>query len=407
MAKLLRTGMTMLTLAAMLSGCGASALPTTGLKARVAAKATAGITVENGGAIALKGTPIALQSEGRRLQQAANVAITYQAQVAPVVVEGETVQANDLLTCGCDGAAFIAYNTQGPTFNGAIQIIDSANPAKPRVLSTIRFPGMDVNALFQEGSTLFFAGQADPDRFGYKAFVGRINLDNPSGEAIMASIRGLRSHAATSLTRQGTSLYVGVGAKDGGVVEVDANFREVSFSPRSDVRALANHGNGLVALAGTTDGPEAQAELKGLAGSQVQLNFPDFASRYGKATLEVNQDLAVLGLGEAGLQLRRLSTGAEAYRLANPSNSPEEATNGASLDGELLFTANGAYGFRVVKVNPKAAFGAGFGSVVGFHRLTGAAYEGKGHSANLVRYRQGQLFVAMGKGGVGLYSLAQ
>lgn len=392
--------------AASLAACGQAA-PAALKATRAAAKPGAAVTVQSGGAIAIKGLPIQLQTEGRRLQQSAELGITYQAQVAPVTVEGEVVQANDLLTCGCDGGAFIAYNTQGPSFNGAIQILDTARAEAPRVISTIRFPGMDVNALFQEGSTLFFAGQADPERFGFKAFIGRVDLNRPDGAAIMGSIRGLRSHAATSITRQGTSLFVGVGARDGGVVELDANLREIGFTPRSDVRALANHGTGLVALAGTTDGTEAEAELKGLAGSSAQLAFPDFASRYGKATLEVHQDLAVLGLGEAGLQLNRLSTGSQVYRLANPTASPEHATNGASMDGELLFTANGAYGFRVVRVNSKMPFGASFGQVVGFHQLTGPAYEGKGHSANLVRYRQGQLFVAMGKGGVGLYRLAQ
>lgn len=399
-------------------GCATTPPPGTTPRPNGAVKPNAvkpgAITVEEGGAVVAKNVAITLEADtaasggARSLQQAAAAAaglkFTYLAQVPPVKLGEVVTQANDLVACNCGDAAFIAYNLAGEDFGGAVQILDTTSKDRPRVLKTIAFPGMDINALFQDENKLYFGGAANPDFFPYRSFVGVIDLNDPTADKIIGSIKGLPSFGVTGIARGGEWLWVGVGARDGGVVKMDQNLQQVEFLQRDDVRAVAPVTGGAVALSGTVDSLQEQGKIYGLGGPSINIAMPDFGSRYAKATLETTAGgLGIATLSAAGLQVRQLSTGALRYSLANPSDSDKETANGASLDANHLFVAQGEYGFRVVRVKDANATGAAFGEQVGVHRLSGALYEGQQLSANLVRAKAGFVMVAAGVGGVHLY----
>lgn len=405
-----------LAVVAVALGCNvATTAPTTGAKptATKAGAAKPGpITIEEGGALVAKNLPVALEADAaastgvRQLQQAAAAGLkfTYLAQVPPVKLGDTVVQANDLATCSCGDAAFLAYNLAGDDFGGAVQILDTSNKERPRVLKTISLPGMDVNAVFQDEQRLYFGGSANPDYFPYRSFIGVIDLNNPTADAIVASIKGLPSYGVTSISRGGAWLWVGVGAREGGVVKLDQNLQQVAFTERDDVRAIAPTATDAVALAGTTDSLEEKGSLFSLGAPTIKVALPDFGSRYAKATLETTASgLGIASLSASGVEVRDLASGELRFALANPSDSPKEAANGASLDGNHLYVAQGEYGFRVVRVKDATAKGAAFGELVGMHRLTGSLYEGQQLSANLVRAKGGLVMVASGVGGVNLY----
>jgi hypothetical protein len=374
------------------------------------------ITVTEGGTIVSKDEPITLTKDtAKKYGVKADLAATafpydmrYVSQVPPVKVGNDTVQANDLLICKCGSAAYIGYNIAGDKFGGAIQIIGTTDKSKPTVLREIKLPSMDVNTLYLDGDWLYFGGQADPDVWGFKSYMGRLNTANPSGTDIAKSFIAMPSHAVTSIAKYNNQFYVGAGARDGGVQVLDANLAKVSFKALPDVRSVDFSSKGVIALAGTTDNQAHNGSLVTLSDAAATIGLPDFESDYAKGTLEIDSlGYAHLGLSKSGYQVYNPASKSLLFSLPNPSTNALEATNGVSTDGNLAFVANGEYGFRVVQILDRTQKNEKFGGLAGYHQLKGAAYDGKSYSANFLRFKNDYLFVASGLGGVNIYNVVK
>jgi hypothetical protein len=74
-----------------------------------------------------------------------------------------------------------------------------------------------------------------------------------------------------------------------------------------------------------------------------------------------------------------------------------------SSDSDLIFSANGEWGFRVFSVQNKQFNATTVAGYYPFEGLTDA--EDKNYSANHVEYKSGHLFVAAGVGGVQIFTL--
>lgn len=406
------------TLALALAAAGCMAQPpattTPAGQSSTSSGAARGITVTEGGTTVDKNETITLTSDaapGTRGLQATtpfNYTINYVSQVPPVTVNGATVQANDILVCSCGSTAYIAYNIAGDAFGGAIQILDTTDKNHPRVVREIKLPEMDVNALYLDGGILYFGGQANPDAWDFKSYIGKLDTANPDGAAIAASFKALRSHTVTSITKANGKFYVGVGAKDGGVEIRKADLSADSFKSYPDVRSVQAPGGTVFALAGTVDNSATTGRLIKLGTTDTVTNLDNFRSTYTKATLDMpTADLAFLGMSASGFQVLKPGSTAKVFSLANPTTSELDATNGVSTDGDLAFVANGEYGFRVVQILDRTKTGSAFGRLAGHHQLSGAAYDNHEYSANFLRYRNNYLFVASGLGGVNIYRLTQ
>jgi hypothetical protein len=363
------------------------------------------ISVQQGGAITVTNRRIELTPEKAVLQLKAvktfPYTITLDAQVPRVMVGGKVTEAADVAISKDGALAAIAYNTAGEPFGGAVQLVDIHDVAAPKILRQIEFPNMDVNCVTLDGGTLYFGGAANPDVWSFRSFVGSIDVQNPTSSAITNSLRGLRSYGATAIVARPDRLYVGVGARDGGIELFDKSLRSTGFVASTDVRALAVDGNDVVALAGTTDGTATTGKIFHVDDTTKTTPIANFGSDYAKATLEVDsKGLSLLALSASGLSV--LSAGKEIFKLSNPGTDKTVATNGASMDDNLIFSANGEYGFRVLQVLDRAATGAAFASVVGFHAPEVVAGTQKA-SANFLRYKAGTLAVAEGVSGLGLY----
>lgn len=373
-----------------------------------------GIIVKTDGSVEAKDVPIELEAEGTGtasyLTQAKAdfaYALTYVARVPAVTVGSGIVMASDIKVNG--NTAYIAYNTQGERFAGAVQILDISDKAKPRITREIQFSDLKVNKLFLDGKTLVFGGGANPDRYAFRSYVGKIDLDKIDSAQIGSSIKGLRSYATTGITKHGNSYYVGVGARDGGIEVLNGDLAETSFLPYPDVRDLDRYESGVVAVSGMTDNSNATGKvlLVGENGKNTELPLQNFKSDYAKSTVQMNSHQAFLGLSQLGFQVIDLKSQATVFSLANPDSDVNHVTNSVSCEGDLVFVANGEYGFRVLTIADSQATGAGFASLVGYHSLMGAAYDGQRYSANDLRYANGYLFVASGAGGVNVYSVVK
>ena len=328
------------------------------------------------------------------------------ARIPAVIVDGSPVHANDIVISGND--AYIAYNFAGDPFRGAIQFIDISRKGEPEIVEEILLPSMDVNALYVDGNDLIFGGAADPDIWGFKSFVGRINTNDISPTEIAASITQLPSHAVTGITKKSGSFKITVGAAGGKLVTLSDDFGTQTSMNLSDARDIAEYQNGVIVIAGTTDNEEANGKVVLVEGddtSGTEITVADFGSDYHKATVEVFEGTtALLALSEAGFKVLDLSD--ESFIFEAPNPEMEDGlpyTNSVSSDGSLIFSANGEWGFRVFSVSGKQFDEAILAGYYPFEGVTDSS--GQNYSANHVEYKSNNLFVASGAGGVQVFTL--
>jgi hypothetical protein len=356
-------------------------------------------------------TLISLESEDPSRAPVENFEYTIEqiAQIDPTIVNGHTVQANDILIFG--PKAYVAYNTAGPVFDGAIQVIFKLGK-KVFLTMEIQFSDMDIICLYRQGSEIIFGGMANPDVFeGKRSFIGRINLIRPKASDIADSIVFLSSYAATGVTSYDDNVYVSLGAADGGIKILDKDMVPVQGTLdepdilADDIRDIGNFDDGVIALAGTTDSDASTASLLILKDGALDNSIPieNFDSPEAKATVEVNDNYAYLGLSAKGFQVYDMISEELLFTCDNPDEDPLHVTNSISYNDNLIFSANGEYGFRVLDYTPSASSA----EIVGYYSFDGLMDdEGQNYSANHIAFRSKYLIVASGAGGVLFYELS-
>jgi hypothetical protein len=362
--------------------------------------------------------PAARKAGGWRTPVPTDYYIRYVARIPAVTVGGELVQANDISfdTSGKNTAA-VAYNCAGPTFMGAVQIVSVSNPRRPRIRNEIAFPGMDINAVEFVDGMIYFTGFADVDTYGNKNFFGVIDPGNVDTTAIMDGLVWFdnSSWAGTGIAYDGTDFYVSVGAAGGEIEIVDGTMASTgSLAPYIDIRDVDPCSDGIIALQGS-DGATPQVLIFDSSdmSSPSAIGIGSTVAAENKATIEVyGGDYALLGLSGSGFKLLDIPNGNFDYQLDNPSASwtTAVATNSVSSDGDLIFTANGEYGFRVLKFEYGHWWGDPDVEIVGFYPFDDQQIGSQYFSANHVEAKRNSrnstsLFVAGGVGGVLIFNL--
>lgn len=328
------------------------------------------------------------------------------AEIPSVSVEGDMVQANTIEITG--STAYVAYNYAGEPFRGAIQIIDISKKGEPEITEEIKLSSMDVNALYVDGSDLIFGGAADPDIWGFKSFIAWINTNNIDITDITASVTELPSHAVTGITKRDGSFYVTVGAADGELIKLTDDFEEELSLNLPDGRDIEAYQNGVIVIAGTTDSEEDHGKVVLMPGNdttRTEMEIIDFGSDYHKATIEIyNGTIGLLALSESGMKIMDLDEEAMVFEADNPDMTDGlPYTNSVSSDGDLIFSANGEWGFRVFDVPGNDFDQTQLAGYYPFEGMTNDA--GQNYSANHVEYKSNHLFVASGSGGVQVFTL--
>jgi hypothetical protein len=322
-------------------------------------------------------------------------------EVASPVVDGHVVQASDVDLDTSTRIAVVAYGTAGPAHAGAVQVIDFADAAHPRLVSEILFHGADVHAVVRVGS-YYYAGVAR-DATDTPAAVEELRTF--SGGVFPTGLRRqLPSFAVTDLAAVGNDVMATCGDRDGGLAHLVRPVLQLSsFAPANDARGVAFGPAGEVRVVSGGAAPDlSRFATPGLA---LLAKAPVDGLRYAqtKGTIEVVGSWSYVGAGDGGFQVRD-ADGALLDQVANPASAqvaPELAvTNAVSVRGNLAFLACGALGVRVVDLgrwNPAAPAGTTAGLVV-----VGTIEFPDGVSSNMVKARSTILVVAAGNGGVKL-----
>ena len=359
------------------------------------------------------------------------MSITYVALVLPVSVDGITVQANDISIFGT--RAFVAYNAAGEAFAGAVLIIDITDPISPSVLQSIKFSGRDIHGIYYDNQSdeVIFGGASNPDIYNYRSFIGKINPSSPDINQINDSIKSLPSYGLNSICEYNNSYYVSVGAKDGQLIQLDKNFNTISATDISDIRSVTSFSGGTVALAGTTDQKKSEPNYGRLIlNSSTIVPIGSFDSPERKAKVVTirkgNSDIAFMAVSKEGLKVAKIESKDSkdskdskgvVYSISKPEGKNSD-TNSVTFDSNLLFEADGEYGFRIYTVDnglidkiPEKADPENVIVFAGEHKMTGELYQGQNYSANEIRYSAGNgknpgvLFVACGVGGLNIYTV--
>jgi hypothetical protein len=356
-------------------------------------------------------TPVLLESETSTRGHITNFEynITQISRIRPTTVNNHTVQANDILISG--NTSYVAYNTAGEIFDGAIQVIQKYGK-KIFLQYEIQFEDMDIICLSKHGNELVFGGMANPDVFdGKRSFIGKIDLRKPKSSKIVESFVFLSSYAATGVTEKKNQYYVSLGALSGGIKILDDNMEPVEGTLETpdiladDIRDIEAYDSGVIVLVGTTDSDATTGRLLIIKEDVITKEIPitDFDSPEAKATIEVNDNYAYLGLSAKGFQVCDLTTEEILFTFNNPDDSPLHVTNSISYHGNLIFSANGEYGFRVLHYTPSQTSA----NIVGYYNFSGLTDENEqNYSANHIAYKSKYLNVASGAGGVLFFELS-
>lgn len=259
---------------------------------------------------------------------------------------------------------YVSYNTQGPDFLGAIQIL-SARRGILKLEQTVIFNDSDIHYIEVRANKLYIAGATNDLRFSTPAMLEIVKLQGGFIPIKFDSSRfDLPSYAATAVLIENGKTYVGVGDIDGGIVKIDSinkyndefyKLSDISHSlyPLKDVRDLAVSENNLMALQGTDSGLWVKAMGKDAEEKFIPLDGGNIAE--SKSSIDLSDQFVFLGLGDGGTQILSIDD----FSLVNkiPQAMVEDldssltVTNSVSAGFNEVYTADGEAGARVFNIN--------------------------------------------------------
>ena len=248
-----------------------------------------------------------------------------------------------------EGYAYVSYNTAGPRYRGAVDIIDIGNGNYPRLTARLFYANADLNSVRYQEGFVYVGGGVNADLLETVpsfAFVGKIPIDGNRFDLSNGITYGFQAgNTTTDVVVRGSKLFAS-SAVNGYVASYDHNdfiIENEVFS--TDLRGLAIDGDRLLAL---------EAEL-GVKVFDTSLNFikdipiqSDFTID-SKRTLDLKGDRLLVAEGRFGAGVYEFSSGQFLEHipiLIRPDEviPSDIVTNAVSSNAEMIFMANGGAG---------------------------------------------------------------
>lgn len=330
------------------------------------------------------------------------------ASVAPPSVDGVTLQATmiDLFSQG--NRAAVSYNVRGQVQKGGIDILQlpAGNSRNLRIRSGVSFTDANVNAVNVNDDRIWSAQSSqNPElvNVGEYSATRQFTLSgfNISAESILSV--SLPGFAANSIKEFGNSIYITSGDNAGlSVYNLGLTTLE-EFVEIDDARWIDVNADWVVVLSGGSNGT-----IHKFNRSTMQLadtyTFPGANTPEAKNTVEIIGELALIAAGQSGVHLMDLNNGTIVHTIplpnaANLGLDPEKVeSNAVSADEEFIFISNGEAGVYVAEASMNLNnYSSGNSFDV---TLLGSLQFGVSESVNHVTYRDNNLFIASGLGGV-------
>lgn len=324
-----------------------------------------------------------------------NYALVLRAEVKPPAYLEQMLKASHVHIDG--NRAFVAYNTEGESYLGGIEIYDISNIQKPVLIAQIVVNDADYSALTYHDNKIYLAGatqSAEDKALSSPAIVEVITLENDQviEESVLLDVMGF---TATDVKIDGNKLYITSGT-NGGLSIYDLNSLELLETKMlDDARSIAFDQDQFVVMQGvparvktysTPDGSLLESFTVGGA------NIPE-----SKSIVDMKDNLIFIPAGSEGLKVIDAKTGQNKLQLPLPEMEdvkPEfMVTNGASVNKGRTFIANGAAGLYVAQQQSE-----------NIHVL-GSVYFNA--STNYVKSKDNIIFVATGTGGLKILEIME
>jgi len=314
------------------------------------------------------------------------------ATVASPTYQGSTLRATHVDING--NYAYVAYNTEGATYLGGIDVFNISNTNTPTLVTSIVLPNTDISAITYYNNSIYFAGSKDVSTLTSNvspAFVGYLPLNNgvPTGSSYTsAQFGGL---TATDIVADNGKLYFTTGAVGGLYVVNASTLVQEQFINISDARSLAVNNDRIAVLTGSNG---VNIYSKSSYALQRTINIGTQAAE-SKRTIEFKNNYLMVSSGTSGVKYYNTDNGNLADDVSLPTNiagvnASDIVTNAVSINNDLFFAANGGAGTYVMTENQST------------HSLTlvGIISLSTPNSANYVKSKGDYIFVASGKGGM-------
>lgn len=324
-----------------------------------------------------------------------NYVLVLRAEVNPPPYLEQMLKASHVHIDG--NRAFVAYNTEGENYLGGIEIYDISNMQKPVLIAQIVVNDADYSALTYHDNKIYLAGatQSTEDKdLSSPAIVEIISLENDQvvEETALLDIMGF---AATDVKIEGDKLYVTSGTNGGLSIYDLYSLELLETKMLDDARSIAFDQDQFVVMQGTParikvyntpDGSLLESFTVGGA------NIPE-----SKSIVDMKDNMIFIPAGSEGLKVIDAKTGQNKLHIPLPEMEnvkPEfMVTNGASVNEDRTFIANGAAGLYVARQQNETI------------RILGSVEFNA--STNYVKSKDNVIFVATGTGGLKILEIME
>lgn len=291
--------------------------------------------------------------------------------------------------------AFVSYNVAGPKFLGAIEIFDISDPLHPKITSQAVFKHADINSLVYRNGVLYAAAAFDVDNEPDVKTAAQLVKVNVSNGAFTSDFLKYNIEGFAAVDVDVNDDRVAVASGSNGLIGIfDSKGQLNQEYPLGDLRSLKYGEKRIVALSGTEGIKVLEAEsLKEILSIK---SGPDAAE--SKRTLDMAVGLIFASEGLKGVGVYGVETGILLQRLPIPLNpngvaDEDKVTNAVSFDNGRVYMANGGAGVSVSEL-------------VGAETLEELGILGIYGSSNFIKAYKGFIFVASGRRGLQILSLA-
>jgi len=328
--------------------------------------------------------------------------MTLVAEIAPPVVNGDTLQATSVNLKG--GFAYVSYNYQGEAYRGGVDVIQIKNESKAEIRSQVLFSDADVHALHYDGD-LYLATGTSNEAYGSPAVLERIGENGGKLELKERERVGLGSFAGTSVVVNGKQVYATSGNTGGLKVLNQTGLTTASTETLADARWVDVDDTRVVVVQGMPG--RIAVYTKSTLNLANTWTFTGANVPEAKTTVRVLGGKALIAAGTGGVQLMNLATGKIVGSVPVPVvaglSADRSVSNAADADKDLIYVSNGEAGVYAVASSSDLTSSTGDNNVT--LTVLGRLRFANLQSVNHVAFDGNTLVVAAGKGGVKVVSV--
>jgi hypothetical protein len=251
-----------------------------------------------------------------------------------------------------DDFAYVAYNTAGEDYAGAIDIINVADPNNPLVTSRVVYSNADINSLQYSNGFLYAVGGMDATSSFTalsNSFITKIPIFGGIMDTNAGVIYGFQAgDNATDIVIDGKEAYVTSG-KDGTITIYDTKDLDIKKEEAfSDLRSLAFDNNKVALLDATMGIRILDDNLKLKKEIPIDTDF----GLYTKRSIDFIGDKIIVAEGSKGAGVYSYDSGTLLQYIpviVDPNVAPtgDIVNNAVAINEDMVLMANGGAGLSI------------------------------------------------------------